>query len=94
MMATDLADYLVNKGIPFRETHTIAGNVVRAAIERNVGLLELPLKIYRDINSAFGEDVYQVFDPIRSIEKRSAIGGTSYQSVKNQIKQIREELRM
>jgi argininosuccinate lyase len=93
MMATDLADYLVNKGIPFRETHTIAGNVVRAAIEKKIGLHELPLEIYQDINSAFGEDVFQIFDPIRSIEKRSAIGGTSYLSVKNQIKQIKEELK-
>jgi argininosuccinate lyase len=56
-------------------------------------LHELPLEIYQDINSAFGEDVFQVFDPIRSIEKRSAIGGTSYLSVKNQIKQIKEEIK-
>ncbi len=89
MMATDLADYLVNKGIPFRETHAIAGKAVRAAGEKNVGLDELSLEAYQALCPAFEADVYQVFDPMKSIEKRNAIGGTSLQSVKNQIKQIK-----
>jgi argininosuccinate lyase len=89
MMATDLADYLVNKGIPFRETHAIAGKAVRLAGEKKVGLEELPLEAYQALSPAFEADVYQVFDPMKSIEKRNAIGGTSLQSVKNQIKQIK-----
>lgn len=91
MMATDLADYLVTKGIPFRETHTIAGNAVRAAGEKNIGLDEMPFEMYQALSPAFEEDVYQVFDPMRSVEKRNAIGGTNPQSVKNQIKQIKGE---
>jgi argininosuccinate lyase len=91
MMATDLADYLVDKGIPFRETHSIAGKAVRAAGEKNVGLEELSLEAYQALSPAFEADVYQVFDPLKSIEKRNAIGGTSLQSVKNQIKQIKGE---
>ena len=91
MMATDLADYLVEKGIPFRETHAIAGKAVREAGEKNVGLEELPLEAYQALCPAFEADVYQVFDPMKSIEKRNAIGGTSLQSVKNQIKQIKGE---
>ncbi|MDP2964798.1 MAG: argininosuccinate lyase [Pelolinea sp.] len=91
MMATDLADYLVTKGIPFRETHTIAGNAVRAAGEKKIGLDEMPLEVYQALSPAFEADVYQVFDPMRSVEKRNAIGGTSPQSVKNQIKQIKGE---
>lgn len=91
MMATDLADYLVTKGIPFRETHTIAGNAVRAAGEKNIGLDEMPLEMYQALSPAFESDVYQVFDPMRSVEKRNAIGGTNPQSVKNQIKQIKGE---
>lgn len=91
MMATDLADYLVTKGIPFRETHTIAGNAVRAAGEKNIGLDEMPFEMYQALSPAFEADVYQVFDPMRSVEKRNAIGGTNPQSVKNQIKQIKGE---
>jgi len=90
MMATDLADYLVNKGIPFREAHVITGKVVRAAGERNVQLDEMPLEAYQAIGP-FEEDIYQVFDPMKSIQKRNAIGGTSFQSVKNQIQRIKGE---
>jgi argininosuccinate lyase len=89
MMATDLADYLVDKGIPFRETHVIAGKAVRAAGEKNIGLDELSLEAYQALSPGFEADVYQVFDPMKSVEKRNAIGGTSLQSVKNQIKQIK-----
>jgi argininosuccinate lyase len=91
MMATDLADYLVNKGIPFRETHSIAGQAVRAAGEKNVGLEGLTLEAYQALCPVFEADVYQVLDPMKSIEKRNAIGGTSLQSVKNQIKKIKGE---
>jgi argininosuccinate lyase len=88
MMATDLADYLVNKGVPFREAHTMAGKAVRAAGEGNILLEKMSLEAYQAIGP-FGADVYQVFDPTKSIEKRNAIGGTSLQSVKNQIQKIK-----
>jgi argininosuccinate lyase len=99
MMATDLADYLVNKGVPFREAHSLAGKVVRAAGERNVRMEELPLEAYQAIGGAlsgskgpvFEADVYQVFDPLESINKRNTVGGTSLQSVKNQISKIKGE---
>ncbi len=90
MMATDLADYLVGKGIPFRETHVIAGKAVRAAMGQRLGLEQMPLEAYQALSPAFEADVYQVFDPLKSIEKRNAIGGTSPQSVKKQIKKIKE----
>jgi argininosuccinate lyase len=93
MMATDLADYLVEKEIPFRETHAIAGKAVRAAGEKNIGLEELPLEAYQALSPAFEADVYQVFDPMKSVEKRNAIGGTSLQSVKNQIAKIKGEIK-
>jgi len=88
MMATDLADYLVEKGVPFREAHAMAGKVVRAAGEQHLGLEEMPLKAYQAIGP-FEPDVYQVFDPMKSIQKRNAIGGTSLQSVKHQLSEIR-----
>jgi argininosuccinate lyase len=94
MMATDLADYLVSKGIPFRETHSIAGKAVRAAGDalRKIRLEEMPLEAYQALSPAFEADVYQVFDPMKSVEKRNAIGGTSPQSVKNQIKECRKNI--
>jgi len=88
MMATDLADYLVGKGIPFREAHSMAGKVVRVAGEKQVSLEKMPLEVYQAIGP-FEADVYQVFDPMKSVERRNAIGGTSPQSVKNQLTGIR-----
>ena len=92
MMATDLADYLVGKGIPFRKTHAIAGKAVRVAGEKNVGLEELSLEAYQALCPAFEADVYQVFDPLKSVEKRNAIGGTSPQSVKMQIAECKMQI--
>ncbi|MCC7119193.1 MAG: argininosuccinate lyase [Anaerolineales bacterium] len=89
MLATDLADYLVAKGIPFRKAHEAAGQVVRAAGEEKVGMEKMPLEAYQAISPAFEADVYQVFDPMQSVEKRNAIGGASLQSVKNQIQKIK-----
>jgi argininosuccinate lyase len=90
MMATDLADYLVEKGIPFREAHGMAGKAVRAAHEKGISLEKMSLEDYQSIG-AFEADVCQVFDPLRSIQKRNAIGGTSLQSVKQQIQRIKGE---
>ncbi len=91
MMATDLADYLVEKGVPFREAHRLVGKVVRAAEERKACLEELPLEAYQAISPMFEADVYHAFDPLRSINKKNTIGGTSLQSVKNQIQTIKGE---
>jgi argininosuccinate lyase len=93
MMATDLADYLVGKGMPFREAHSITGKVLRAAEDasRKLKLEEMPIEAYQAIGP-FEADVYQVFDPMKSVEKRNAIGGTSPQSVKNQIQKIKSTL--
>jgi len=85
MMATDLADYLVAKGVPFREAHALAGKVVRAAGEGNVRMEEMPIEAYQAISQVFEADVYQVFDPLESVKKRNTVGGTSPQSVKMQI---------
>ncbi len=90
IMATDLADYLVSKGVPFREAHAMVGKIVRAAVEQNGLLEEMSLEAYQGIGP-FEADVYQVFDPMKSIQKRNAIGGTSLQSVKNQIQRIKGE---
>lgn len=90
LMATDLADYLVDKGVPFREAHAMVGKVVRAAVEGKVRIEELPLEAYRSIGP-FEADVYQVFDPGQSVRRRNSVGGTSLRSVKHQIQKIKGE---
>jgi argininosuccinate lyase len=89
MLATDLADYLVRKGVPFREAHGMAGKAVRAATEKDISLDELSLNEWQTIGP-FDADVKDVFDPLKSVEARNAIGGTGPQSVKNQIQKAKE----
>jgi argininosuccinate lyase len=86
MLATDLADYLVRKGVPFRETHHISGECVRAAEENNLsGIDKLTLQQFKEIDSRFEEDVTKVFDFEVSVERRDAIGGTAKSAVLKQL---------
>jgi argininosuccinate lyase len=87
MLATDLADYLVAKGVAFRQAHVLTGQAVRLAAERGKSLDELTRSEFRSISPAFGEDVYGVFDPVRSVSRRCAVGGTAPEAVKEQLKQ-------
>jgi argininosuccinate lyase len=91
LLATDLADYLVRKGVPFREAHGLVGKAVRMAAEKSLSLDQLPLKGWQALGP-FESDVYQVFDPMKSVEQKNAIGGTSSQSVKDQIQKARTYL--
>ncbi|KAI1484593.1 L-Aspartase-like protein [Biscogniauxia mediterranea] len=88
MLATDVADYLVLKGVPFRQTHHIAGAVVRKAEENGLSIAELPLEDLKGISPLFDADIKEVFDFERSVEKRSTKGGTSRSSVLAQIAAI------
>lgn len=85
MLATDLAEYLVRKGMPFREAHSVTGKAVRAAAEKGLSLDQFSLREWQALGP-FEADVYSVFDAMKSIEKRNAVGGTSPQSVKDQIR--------
>ncbi len=85
MMATDLADYLVGRGVPFREAHGLAAKMVRIAIASGVGLEALPLETYHAVSAAFAEDLYAVFTPENSLAQRSAYGGTALEAVREQI---------
>ncbi len=97
MMATDLADYLVGKGVPFREAHTLVGKVVRAASDEGLGLELLPIERYQAICPAFEADVYAVLDPMKSVERRNVIGGTAPRVRKKadpKCKRINEEMNL
>jgi argininosuccinate lyase len=86
MMATDLADYLVKLGIPFREAHALTGQAVKLAMEKGKSLDELTILEFQAIHPDFDQSVYQVFDPRVSIARRKATGGTAPEAVKEQIK--------
>ena len=93
MLATDLADYLVGRSIPFREAHHITGQVVRLTLEKEISLEALSLAEYQSIHPIFDESVYQVFNPRGSIARRKAFGGTAPEAVKAQIQQAKESLK-
>ena len=93
MLATDLADYLVRKGVPFRETHHISGRVVALAEKESVPMDKLSLKQLQTVDERFKDDVMASFDYTASVEARSAAGGASKSSVEEQIRKIEEAVR-
>jgi len=90
LLAADLADYLVGKGVAFRKAHHAVGQAVRKAEELGVSLPELELAHYAAVNEAFGKDLYEIFDFARSVEARDVDGGTATASVRAQIERARE----
>ncbi|KAG8737975.1 argininosuccinate lyase [Ceratobasidium sp. 414] len=92
MLATDLADYLVRKGVPFRETHHISGRAVALAESLGIQISDITLEQYKQLSPKFEEDVVGVFDFEKSVEQRNAIGGTSRQTVDRQIEVLRKIL--
>ena len=90
MLATDLADYLVKRGVPFREAHGLAGRAVRKAIELGVGLDQLPFYVWKEISPLIEEDITGVFDFTTSIDQRNAIGGTGRLAVQKQLEAAKQ----
>ncbi|NUM47417.1 MAG: argininosuccinate lyase, partial [Anaerolineales bacterium] len=88
MLATDLADFLVKKGVPFREAHATAGKAVRLAIEKETPLDQLTMADWQTLGVT-DPAVTQVFDPQKSIETRNALGGTAPDAVKYQLEQAK-----
>ena len=84
MLATDLAEYLVRKGIPFRETHHISGSAVRLSEQKGCLLSQLTLQDLQTLSDKFDDDVMQVWSFEQSVERRDAKGGTSKRAVLEQ----------
>ncbi|MFY9573319.1 MAG: argininosuccinate lyase, partial [Blastocatellia bacterium] len=91
--ATDLADYLVRKGLEFRKAHEVVGRVVMHAIERGRPLEELLLEEYGSFSPLFGEDLYDSLRVETSLAGKTAVGGTSQERVRDALKQARRELK-
>ncbi|WP_024735745.1 argininosuccinate lyase [Enterocloster asparagiformis] len=90
--ATDAADYLVNRGVPFRDAHGIVGQLVLACIERGIALDDLPLEEYQAISPVFDEDVYQAISMKTCVEKRTTVGAPGEAAMRDVIAQYRKQL--
>ncbi len=90
--ATDLADYLVGKGLPFRSAYKIVGQIVGYCVQNKTILEEIPLTKYKEFDKHFAEDLYEAIDLTNCVNLRISAGGTGIESVKTQIAQVKEFL--
>ncbi len=93
LMATDLVEYLVKKGIPFRAAHETVAAIVVDAREASTPLNEFPFENYKKFSDKFEADVYDVFDPTCSVNSKTTSGGTSMSNVKAALKQAAAQLK-
>ncbi len=92
LLATDVADYLVLHGVPFRKAHEIVGKTVALCLERGCGLAELPLEAYQALSPAFERDVYDILSVRRSIDARTNVGAPAAANVKAQLERWQNAL--
>ena len=90
--ATDLADYMVKKGLPFRDAHEVVAHAVKAAIVKGVDLSELPLDVLQGFNAKIEQDVYECLSLRGSLNARNILGGTAWAQVRTQIARHRARL--
>jgi argininosuccinate lyase len=93
MLATDLAEYLVRRGVPFRQSHRLVGELVKLAEARGTRLSDLDLADYRSVHPSFSADVHETFDFKRSVSLRKSHGGTAPEAVLLQLERARAVLR-
>ncbi len=90
--ATELADYLAAKGLPFREAHELVGQLVLTCIKKGIYLQEVSLKDYQALSQLIKEDVYEILKSRTAVSRRNSLGGTGFESIKKQIEQAKKEL--
>ena len=88
--ATDLADYLVQKGMPFRQAHAVSGQAVAQCIARGIWLCDMELTAYQKLSPLFDTDVYEAIRPETCVACRNSYGGTSYAQVAQQLSAAQE----
>ncbi|MFH0976095.1 MAG: argininosuccinate lyase [Spirochaetota bacterium] len=91
--ATDAADYLVKKGVPFRESHEIVGNIVNYCEKNKTGFFNIPAEILKNFSPQFSEDIKEILNPVTSTERKESAGGTSTKEIQKQIGLIKKLLR-
>ena len=90
-LATDLADYLAKKGVPFREAHRIVGQLVAYCLDKGKDLAELTLDEFRKFSDKFGEDILNLMSLEGSVSSRKVTGGTAPERVREEIRRIKEK---
>jgi argininosuccinate lyase len=90
ILATDIAEYLVGKGLPFRDAHEVTGRVVRYAIESDRELYELTIQELREFSELFDEDLMEMLSIEDSVRRRKSLGGTAPEEVRRQIEEMEE----
>ncbi|WP_438447364.1 argininosuccinate lyase [Gorillibacterium sp. sgz5001074] len=90
--ATDIADYLVNKGMPFRQAHEVIGKLVLYCIQNKKYLLDLAISEFQDFSKLFGDDIYTVLQPEHVVNARNVYGGTASQQVAGAIERASASL--
>jgi argininosuccinate lyase len=90
--ATDVADYLVARGVPFREAYQLVGGLVRTCLAEGILLLELPLQRWQEVHPCFAEDIFAAIDPRQVVAARRSEGGTGFDQVSVQLQQMRTHL--
>ncbi len=90
--ATDLADYLVRKGLPFRDAHEAVAKIVRVAQDKGVGLSDLPLSELKAVHNFIAQDVFEVLSLRGSLNARSTLGGTAPAQIRIQIERLKKSL--
>jgi argininosuccinate lyase len=88
--ATELADYLASKGIPFREAHAIVGKLVLKGLETETNLQDIPLAEYKQISPLIEEDVYHDLQSEVAVERRNSLGGTGFKQIKQNIDRAKQ----
>lgn len=92
--ATELADYLAAKGLPFRKAHELVGLLVLDCIKKGIYLQDLNLQDYQMLSPLINEDVYEVLKSRTAVSRRNSIGGTGFESLKKQIEEAKKELQI
>jgi argininosuccinate lyase len=90
--ATDVADYLATRGIPFREAYNLVGKVVRTCLSSGKLLKDLSLEEWKELHPAFEEDVYEAIAPKQVVSARNSYGGTGFEQVRQALKDARDRL--
>lgn len=85
--ATELADYLTAKGLPFREAHEVTGKLVKYCVDERLYLRELPLTVFQTYSDLIQEDVYHALTPEQAVARRNSYGGTGFDAVREQLKE-------
>ena len=92
--ATELADYLAAKGLPFRKAHELVGLLVLDCIKKGIYLHDVNLQDYQMLSPLINEDVYEVLKSRTAVSRRNSLGGTGFESVKKQIEEAKKELQI